>query len=68
MTNHPDRSNTATLNATEIAHIRTLVNQRLLELERIKTPSPELQSRDIEYSQLIGIDQTLSDMDEELGS
>ena len=68
MTNHPNRSNAATLNATEIAHIRTLVNQRLLELERIKTPSPELQSRDIEYSQLIGIDQTLSDMDEELGS
>ena len=68
MAHHLNRSKAATLNATEIAHIRALVNQRLLELERINTPSPELQSRDIEYSQLIGIDQTLSDMDEELGS
>lgn len=57
-----------TLNSTEIAHVRTLVNQRLLELERTKTPSLELQSRDIEYAQLIGIDQTLSDMEEEFGS
>lgn len=58
------------LNKTQLSHLRMLVDDRMRNLERNNHPSVDLMSLDIEYSQLLEIDQILShltDDEEEAG-
>jgi len=55
------------LDKTEVAHLRFLVEERMKILEREAVPHAELRSKDLEYSQLISIDQTLTSMLDEMG-
>lgn len=52
------------LNPTQIQHLQMLVTQRLAELERIAKPCNNLKSRDVEYAQLLDLDNLLADSDE----
>lgn len=58
---------TALLEATEIQQIRSYLNQRLIQLDRQAVPSKELQSHQLEYGQLLTIDQKLTDALAEMG-
>lgn len=58
------------LDTTQLSHLRMLTDERMRILERNKLPSPELMSSDVEYQQLMEIDQILShliDEDEDAG-
>ena len=58
------------LNATQLSHLRMLTDERMRILERDKHPTTELMSSDVEYQQLMEIDQILShliDEDEDAG-
>jgi hypothetical protein len=52
------------LNPTQIQHLQMLVTQRLAELERTATPCNDLQSRDVEYAQLLDLDNLLANSGE----
>lgn len=62
-----DTKITALLEATEIQQIRSYLNQRLIQLDRQAVPSSELQSHNLEYGQLLTIDQKLVDALAEMG-
>ena len=55
------------LDPTEISQIRSLINYRLIEMDRVKSPSHKDQSHQLEYGQLLTIDQKLTDRLAELG-
>jgi len=58
------------LNITQLSHLRMLADERMRILERDKMPGTELMSSDVEYQQLLEIDQILShsiDEQEETG-
>ena len=58
------------LNITQLSHLRMLADERMRILERDKMPTIELMSCDVEYQQLMEIDQILShliDEEEEAG-
>ena len=57
-------NNKLRLNPTQIQHLQMLVTQRLAELERTATPCNDLQSRDVEYAQLLDLDNLLADSNE----
>lgn len=51
------------LNPTQIQHLQMLVTQRIAELERTATPTNDLKSRDVEYAQLLDLDNLLASLD-----
>ena len=53
------------LNVTQKSHLRMLVDERMRILERDKHPTTELMSSDVEYQQLMEIDQILSHLIDE---
>ena len=53
------------LNSTQLSHLRMLTDERMRILERDKMPGTELMSSDVEYQQLMEIDQILSDLIDE---
>jgi hypothetical protein len=53
------------LNKTQMSHLRMLVDDRMRNLEKNNYPSADLMSLDIEYSQLLEIDQILSHLTDE---
>ena len=53
------------LNTSQMSHLRLLVDDRMRILETKSIPSPELMSSDVEYQQLMEIDQILSHLLEE---
>ena len=53
------------LNATQLSHLRMLTDERMRILERDKHPTTELMSSDVEYQQLMEIDQILSHLIDE---
>ena len=55
------------LDPTEMMQLRSMVNYRLIEMDRNKTPSNDDQSHKLEYGQLLTIDQKLADRLAELG-
>lgn len=55
------------LDPTEIMQMRSLINHRLIEMDRTKAPSNKNQSHQLEYGQLLTIDQKLTDKLAELG-
>ena len=58
------------LNSTQLSHLRMLTDERMRILERDKHPTSKLMPSDVEYQQLMEIDQILShlvDEEEESG-
>lgn len=53
------------LNSTQLSHLRMLADDRMRILERDKHPTTELMSSDVEYQQLMEIDQILSHLIDE---
>ena len=53
------------LNSTQLSHLRMLTDERMRILERDKMPGTELMSSDVEYQQLMEIDQILSHLIDE---
>lgn len=53
------------LNTTQLSHLRMLTDERMRILERDKHPTTELMSSDVEYQQLMEIDQILSHLIDE---
>jgi len=53
------------LNITQLSHLRMLADERMRILERDKMPGTELMSSDVEYQQLLEIDQILSHLIDE---
>jgi hypothetical protein len=53
------------LNDTQLTHLRMLTDERMRILERDKHPTTELMSSDVEYQQLLEIDQILSHLIDE---
>ncbi|MDA8620251.1 hypothetical protein N9L28_05740 [Luminiphilus sp.] len=55
------------LDPTEMMQLRSMINYRLIEMDRQKVPSNDDQSHKLEYGQLLTIDQKLTDRLIEMG-